>query len=84
MDKLNKKRKLKVALCLAVYMNIPKKRNRRCWVKEWMENRTYGHMPLLNELRENFPMDFRNYLRMDAESIKSLLQSLESSMFLIN
>lgn len=75
MDKIVKKRKFKMAFCLAVYLNISNKRKRRCWVKKWMENRNlYGHMPLLHELRSNFPMDFRNYLRMDAESFSILLE----------
>lgn len=72
MEKIIKKRKLKVALCLAVYLNISNKR-RRCWVKTWMDRNRYGHMPLLHELCDNFPMDFRNYLRMDFASFRILL-----------
>lgn len=57
------------------YLDLPNKRQKRqWWVKAWMKNRnTYGHMPLLQELRDNFPTDFRNYLRMDAESFRILL-----------
>lgn len=75
MDKIIKKRKFKVALCAAIYLYMSNKRQkRRCWVKGWMENRNkYGHMPLFHELRDNFPMDFRNYLRMDCESFRILL-----------
>ena len=75
MDKIIKKRKIEVAFCLAVYLNISNKRQRKCWVKTWLKNRNrYGHLPLLHELRDNFPMDFRNYLRMDCESFQILLK----------
>ena len=60
---------------MAVYLNISNKRQRKCWVKTWLKNRNrYGHLPLLHELRDNFPMDFRNYLRMDCESFQILLK----------
>ena len=39
---------------------------KKIWVKKWrLERDRYGHMPLLRELRDNDPEDYKNYLRMD-------------------
>lgn len=66
---------MQVVLCMAVHMSLLDTKNKRkTWVKKWREDRTkHGHMPLLNELRDNFPEDFKNYLRMDAETFNILL-----------
>ncbi|CAH2001490.1 unnamed protein product [Acanthoscelides obtectus] len=71
-----KQHKLKVALCMAVQINfINNKRKRSIWVKKWMEDRNkYGHMPLLKELRQDYPSDFKNYLRMDFDTFNILLE----------
>lgn len=74
MDKIiSKRRKLKIALCVAC---MPfHKQKRRCWVKAWKENRNkYGYMLLLHKLRDNFPLDFKNYVRMDPESFRILVE----------
>lgn len=34
----------------------------------------YSHMNLLNELCDNKPTDFKNYLRMDDDAFNSLLE----------
>lgn len=38
---------------------------RRSWTKNWLLRRNqFSHMPLLRELQENNPEDYRNFLRM--------------------
>lgn len=41
------------------------------WVKDY--RRRFGHLPLISELRENYPDDFKNYLRMDTACFDILL-----------
>ncbi|KAB0803454.1 hypothetical protein PPYR_00424 [Photinus pyralis] len=71
----NRERKLKVALCMAVaYLSHPGNK-KKIWVKKWMVDRNiHGHMPLIKELRENYPDDFKNYLRMDSATFSALLE----------
>jgi hypothetical protein len=38
-----------------------------------MEKDIFSHLPLLQELRENNPDDFKNYLRTGIETIDQLL-----------
>lgn len=48
--------------------------HKKIWVKKWCEDRNcHGHMPLLKELRENDPEDFKNYLRMDNSTFEYIL-----------
>jgi len=47
------------------------KRVRSVWVKEY--RRRFGNLPLISELRENYPDDFKNYLRMDSACFDMLL-----------
>jgi hypothetical protein len=48
------------------------------WMKNWkMEKDKFNHLPLLQELRENNPDDFKNYLRMDSETSDHLLSLVE-------
>jgi len=47
------------------------RRVRSVWVKEY--RRRFGHLPLISELRENYPDDFKNYLRMDSACFDMLL-----------
>ncbi|KAB0800103.1 hypothetical protein PPYR_07983 [Photinus pyralis] len=70
-----RRKKCIAALCVAVQMNLTEEeKKKRVWVKKWREDRNkFGHMPLLNELRLNFPDDFKNYLRMDPDTFKILL-----------
>jgi hypothetical protein len=50
------------------------KKTKRKWIKNWRQDRDlYGHMPLLRELRENEPDDFKNYLRMDNLTFEYIL-----------
>jgi hypothetical protein len=44
------------------------------WVKRWLcENDKFTHTPLLTELKENNPNDFKNYLGMDEKALQCLL-----------
>lgn len=49
-------------------------RKRRIWEKKY--RRRYGHVPMLKELRDNFPDDFKNYLRMDDIHFDTLLEKI--------
>lgn len=52
----------------------PRRKRRRLWSKEWLKNRdNFSHMRLVQELKENNPDDYRNYLRMPDESFQLLL-----------
>lgn len=60
---------------LGVIFNNNKKRKRRVWVKEYRQQ--FSHLPLIYELRENYPDDFKNYLRMDSSSFYTLLDKIK-------
>ncbi|XP_047525993.1 protein ALP1-like [Pieris napi] len=47
-------------------------KRRRVWVKKY--RRKFGHLPMLKEIRENYPEDFKNYLRMDGDNFDCLLE----------
>lgn len=67
---------LRTACALAVRRSRRKRqmRPRRFWCREWLLKRdTLSHMPLLQEIRENNPDDFRNYLRMEDDCFLALL-----------
>ncbi|PIO38167.1 hypothetical protein AB205_0064800 [Aquarana catesbeiana] len=50
---------------------------RSSWTKNWLLQRDqFCHMPLLHEIRENNPDDFRNFLRMTDPVIQRLLALL--------
>lgn len=71
-------RRIRAAALLIVYherhMKI-KKRNRSCWVREWILRReNYGaYNNLLNELRIEDAQQFRNFIRMSAIDLEKLL-----------
>lgn len=47
-------------------------------MKEWLKKRSeFTHERLLNELRTSEPSDFKNFLRLDAESFDELLRLVE-------
>lgn len=77
MDISNKK--LILVAAMYTYHKILQKRRKKCyirteWVKKWKTDRNlFGHMPLLLELKENYPDDYRNYLRMDFQTFNKLL-----------
>lgn len=56
------------------------RKKRSKWVKNWLsekERLKYNHVPLLRELAENDPSDFRNYLRMDETTFIKLFNLLK-------
>ncbi|XP_063786092.1 uncharacterized protein LOC134934633 [Pseudophryne corroboree] len=77
---------LKILYCQAVAVNgldrerrMRERRERRptrsCWTKQWLlERDAMSHTPLLRELRDNNPEDYRNYLRMNDDMFQELLQ----------
>ena len=70
-----------VVAAAAVHLTVAdrrrsRRRNRQVWVKEYR-----GHcndQPLVRELRENYPEDYRNYLRMDCEAFDDLLSLVQN------
>ncbi|XP_075047630.1 uncharacterized protein LOC142107883 [Mixophyes fleayi] len=52
-----------------------RRKNRSCWSKDWFKRRdTFSHMPLLQEIQDNNPDDFKNFLRMSDSTFQELLQ----------
>ena len=50
---------------------------RRFWTKNWLRQRDqFSHMPLLREIQENNPNDYRNFLRMTDPVFNRLLELL--------
>lgn len=54
---------------------IKNKKKRSVWVKTY---RRFGHMEMVQELRENYPDDYKNYLRMDEETFALLLHKVRN------
>ena len=47
---------------------------RRSWTKNWLlRSNQFSHMPLLQEIQENNPDDYRNFLRMSDPIFQQLL-----------
>ncbi|XP_068092062.1 putative nuclease HARBI1 [Hyperolius riggenbachi] len=67
-------------LCVAEHNRVAKQRKaKRQWAKGWLQKRNhFDHMALIQELRENNPEDFRNYMRMTDASYNHLLERLRS------
>lgn len=73
-------RKRKRLCALIVYSILKRrktfKRNRSVWIKEWLRKRAnFTHTNLLQELTI-YPIDFRNYLRMDEDTYLQLLNTV--------
>ncbi|KAG8236191.1 hypothetical protein J437_LFUL016287 [Ladona fulva] len=70
-------RHIRIAAALVVcdYYHNRKKRNRKCWVREWILRRdTHGaHNNLLKELKIEDSQQFRNFIRMSATDFEGLL-----------
>ncbi|XP_050307342.1 uncharacterized protein LOC126747932 [Anthonomus grandis grandis] len=76
----SRRRAVTYGIIYAYISSVQNKKNKKraCWTKKWLEERSqFGHIPLLKELRENNPNDFKNYLRMDCTTFDNLLQVLE-------
>ena len=57
-------------------------RREKMWERDWIaKRREYGaYHGLLREMRESDPAAYRNFLRMDDESFRTLLQSVAASI----
>jgi len=73
----NKKKQLAIA-CAAITILTSKQRKKRSqWVKNWkLDKAKFGNIPLLSEIRENNPDDFR----MDSASFDVLLNLVGSKI----
>ena len=78
---LEKRRKLSI-LCVAIAATTIVKRRRRSsrqrrlWTHEWLKRREIEgcYAVTFKELKENDEIRYRNFLRMDHETFKTLLQ----------
>jgi len=51
------------------------KRKQRIWMKEWLKKRVeFGQDRLVSELKLSSIVDYKNYLRMDADTFGELLE----------
>jgi hypothetical protein len=66
---------LAVTLAGLSEIKMTETKKRRFWVKKYRQR--FGHLPLIQELCEHFPEDFRNYLRMDSSSFDILIRKVE-------
>ena len=76
---LEQKQALSLIVISAICDDNMKKNGRKdlCGVNECLQQeRTFSDMKLLNELRENNPNDYRNYLRMDDKTFNYLLEKI--------
>ncbi|GFO18251.1 hypothetical protein PoB_004475600 [Plakobranchus ocellatus] len=67
-----------LALALTCRKRRTSKKKRTKWSKQWFRNRAkFGHSELLQELRNNEPDDYKNFLRMDGDCFNELLEMVE-------
>ncbi|XP_022174984.1 uncharacterized protein LOC111036963 [Myzus persicae] len=65
-----------VIACLTEKKKVKPKRKQRVWMKEWLKKRDqFSHDRLVAELKISSAVDYRNYLRMDADTFKQRLLS---------
>ncbi|KAJ8941999.1 hypothetical protein NQ314_010226 [Rhamnusium bicolor] len=55
-------------------------RNRAKWAKTWLLRKELHHMPLVRQLQEDDPDDFKNYLRMDEATFKYFLDLVKKQI----
>lgn len=76
---------LALAIGVAVWASMKKKKPKRKWSKNWLMNRSkYTVVKLLNEIRMNEPRDYFNYLRMDNELFQKLLGMFSFDFYVFN
>lgn len=78
-----RRRNLSILISLVGYATV--KRLKRCkyrgkWVKTWLMRKDLHHMNLLKVLQEDDPDDFKNYLRMDANTFNYLLSLVKNAL----
>ena len=73
-------RKKNFLCCFVVLENEAeeKKKEKKMWMKKWYQDRNhYTHENLLGELRQSSSDDYKNFLRMDAETFDELLSLVQ-------
>lgn len=66
-----------VIACLSEKKKVKPKRKQRVWMKEWLKKRDqFSHDRLVAELKISSVVDYRNYLRMDADTFSELLEKI--------
>jgi hypothetical protein len=70
--------KLAAAVYVALAINKRRKVKRKCWVKNWVRrrNRKGAYMQLISELQLEDAQQFRNFTRMSAVEVQSLVNML--------
>jgi hypothetical protein len=72
-----------LAIVLIVYLKKEKKKRR--WTKKWLKKRNkHTHKNLLKDLRLSEPIDFQNFLRLDATSFDELLKVITTRIEKMN
>ncbi|KAL4702876.1 hypothetical protein ACJJTC_005787 [Scirpophaga incertulas] len=72
---MNRKYRVPQVMRFASIVLLKKKWKRSVWVKKYRQQ--YSHMTLIEELRDNYPDDFKNYLRMDNQLFNMLLNKIK-------
>ena len=77
----NRRRNLAIAAAAAaVYLTEAERRRdrrrKRLWIKQYRAN--YNDQALVRELREDYPDDYKNYLRMDSQAFDELLKLVKN------
>jgi len=66
-----------VIACLTEKKKVKRKRKQRVWMKEWLKKRDqFCHDHLVAELKISSAVDYKNYLRMDADTFGELLEKI--------
>lgn len=66
-----------VIACLTEKTKVKRKRKQRVWMKEWLKKRDqFSHDRLVAELKISSAVDYKNYLRMDADTFGELLEMI--------
>jgi len=70
--------KLAAAIYVALAINKRRKVKRKCWVKNWVRrcDRHGAYMQLISELQLEDAQEFRNFTRMSAVEVQSLVNML--------
>jgi len=79
--KIRENNRIRTIACAGLFSIIThssSKRVRSVWVKKY--RRCFGYFPLISELRENYPDDFKNYLRIDSACFNILLSLIGSKI----
>lgn len=67
-----------VIACLTKKKKVKRKRKQRMWMKEWLKKRdSFSHDRLVAEVKRSSAVDYRNYLRMDADRFYELLEKIK-------